>query len=93
MHLVAKARALEETLRLMVDTAVTGLFTDNWTSAISGNRFYKIRSKQTVLATGAFDQPLVFGNNDRPRVAAPDPPLWHPPGASRGDRHRQPLRL
>ena len=71
VHLVAKARALKS-LRLMVDTTVTGLFTDNWTSAISGNRFYKIRSKQTVLATGAFDQPLVFGNNDRPGILFAD---------------------
>ncbi|MDQ0395438.1 2Fe-2S iron-sulfur cluster-binding protein [Labrys monachus] len=69
--LVAKAQSLP-TLRLMADTTATGLFADNWTSAIAGNRFYKIRSRQTVLATGAFDQPLVFGNNDRPGIMFAD---------------------
>src|SRR4029079_1072040 len=34
----------------------------------SGSRFFKIRSKQTVIATGAIDQPLVFANNDRPGI-------------------------
>ena len=69
--LVAQAKA-EPNLTLMSDTTVTGLFTDNWLSAIRGNRFYKIRSKATVLATGAFDQPLVFRNNDRPGILFAD---------------------
>jgi len=30
--------------------------------------YLKIRAKRTVLATGAFERPLVFGNNDRPGV-------------------------
>ena len=33
-------------------TAVTGMFADNWASAVSGNRLYKIRSKETVIAAG-----------------------------------------
>ncbi len=31
-------------------------------------RWWKIRAQQVVLATGALEQPLVFGNNDRPGV-------------------------
>ena len=65
--LIQRARALRN-LRIMTGTAVTGMFADNWTSAASGSRFFKIRSKQTVVATGAFDQPLVFANNDRPGI-------------------------
>ena len=48
------------------------MFADNWASAVRGNRFYKIRSKETVIATGAFDQPLVFRNNDRPGIMFAD---------------------
>jgi sarcosine oxidase subunit alpha len=66
-ELIASARALPK-LRIMTDTTVTGMFADNWTSAVSGNRFFKIRSKETIIATGAFDQPLVFANNDRPGI-------------------------
>ena len=69
--LSARARALSN-LRILVDTTVSGLFADNWAAAISGNRLYKIRAKHTVLATGAFDQPLVFRNNDRPGILFAD---------------------
>lgn len=69
--LLAKARGLSN-LRIMPDTTVTGLFADDWASAISCNRLYKIRTRHTILATGAFDQPLVFANNDRPGILFAD---------------------
>ena len=69
--LVARAKATSN-LRILTDTTVSGLFSDNWASALSGNRLYKIRAKQIVLATGGFDQPLVFANNDRPGVLFSD---------------------
>ena len=31
-------------------------------------RIWRVRAKQVVLATGAIERPLVFGNNDRPGV-------------------------
>jgi sarcosine oxidase subunit alpha len=65
--LVQRARAMPN-LRILTGTSATGMFADNWTSATCGNRFYKIRSQQTVIATGGFDQPLVFRNNDRPGI-------------------------
>ncbi len=69
--LVERARALPN-LRIMTATTATGMFADNWTSAVRGNRFFKIRSRQTVIATGSFDQPLVFRNNDRPGIMFAD---------------------
>ncbi len=66
-RLVAKARSLP-TLTILSKTVVSGLFSDNWVAAISGNRLYKIRARQTIIATGSFDQPLVFRNNDRPGI-------------------------
>jgi sarcosine oxidase subunit alpha len=66
-ELVERAKALPK-LRIMTDTTLTGMFSDNWTSAVHGNRFFKIRSKETIIATGVFDQPLVFANNDRPGI-------------------------
>jgi sarcosine oxidase subunit alpha len=69
--LVQRARSTPN-LRIMSETTITGMFSDNWSSAVRGNRFYKIRSKETVIATGAFDQPLVFRNNDRPGIMFAD---------------------
>lgn len=59
-------------LRICTDTTVSGLFPDNWLSALRGNRLLKIRTKETVLATGGYDQPLVFANNDRPGIMFAD---------------------
>ncbi|HEX3983211.1 MAG TPA: 2Fe-2S iron-sulfur cluster-binding protein, partial [Acidisoma sp.] len=69
--LLAKADALPN-LRLMTETVVSGLFADHWAAALQGNRLYKIRAGRTVLATGAYDQPLVFKNNDLPGIMFAD---------------------
>lgn len=69
--LLGRATALPN-LRLMTDTVVSGLFADHWAAALRGNRLYKIRAGRTVLATGAYDQPLVFKNNDLPGIMFAD---------------------
>jgi sarcosine oxidase subunit alpha len=69
--LTAKALATRN-LTVMMGTTVTGLFSDGWASAIAANRLYKIRAAHTVLATGSFDQPLVFRNNDLPGILFAD---------------------
>ena len=65
--LVAKARNLKN-LTILTETVVSGLFTDGWVAAIGGNRLYKIRTHETIVAAGSFDQPIVFRNNDRPGI-------------------------
>jgi sarcosine oxidase subunit alpha len=65
--LLAKARGLKN-LTILTSTVVTGLFTDGWVAAVSGNRLLKIRTRQTIVAAGSFDQPIVFRNNDRPGI-------------------------
>jgi len=49
---LAVTRVAHAYLRIMSDTTVSGLFVDNWASALKDNRLHKIRAKQTVLATG-----------------------------------------
>ncbi|GAB0117851.1 2Fe-2S iron-sulfur cluster-binding protein [Acidisoma sp. 7E03] len=70
-RLLKRAAALPN-LRLMKETVVSGLFADHWAAALRGNRLYKIRAERTVLATGAYDQPLVFKNNDLPGIIFAD---------------------
>lgn len=36
--------------------------------SLIGERYWVVRTKRTVLATGAIEQPLIFDNNDRPGV-------------------------
>ncbi|MDX2306969.1 MAG: 2Fe-2S iron-sulfur cluster-binding protein [Hyphomicrobium sp.] len=66
-RLVATARSLPN-LTIMTKAVVSGLFADNWASIITGNRLCKVRARQTIVAAGSFDQPLVFRNNDRPGI-------------------------
>lgn len=39
-------------------------FTDHYLPIIQGKRMYKVRAKQCIVASGSFDQPVVFRNND-----------------------------
>jgi sarcosine oxidase subunit alpha len=55
-------------IRVMTDAVVSGLFADNWIPIIRGSRFYKLRAKSVVVATGAIEQPAVFRNNDLPGI-------------------------
>ncbi|MCU0732431.1 MAG: 2Fe-2S iron-sulfur cluster-binding protein, partial [Hyphomonas sp.] len=66
-ELIDKAHGLKG-LTILSNTVVSGLFSDGWIAAIRGNRLYKIRTRQTIVAAGSFDQPLVFRNNDRPGI-------------------------
>ncbi|MCA1452647.1 (2Fe-2S)-binding protein [Bradyrhizobium sp. BRP22] len=71
LELSSRAEALPN-LRVMTDTTVSGLFADNWALALKDNRLYKIRTSQTVLATGGYDQPIVFAANDLPGIMFAD---------------------
>jgi sarcosine oxidase subunit alpha len=55
-------------IRVMTDAVVSGLFADNWIPIIRGTRFYKLRAKSVVVATGSIEQPAVFRNNDLPGI-------------------------
>jgi sarcosine oxidase subunit alpha len=67
--------ALEEAenITVMTSSTVSGYYdhnvltiTDRSTAGVK--RFWKVRAKQVLLATGAIEQPLVFANNDRPGI-------------------------
>ena len=53
---------------VLTQTAVIGHYQNHWLSAVRGNRLYKIRAAGVVVATGAFEIPMVFDGNDRPGV-------------------------
>ena len=53
---------------VLTQTAVIGHYQNHWLSAVRGNRLYKIRAGAVVVATGAFEIPMVFDGNDRPGV-------------------------
>ena len=62
------AVAAEPRIEVMTGTVCNGWFADNYLPLIKGNRMWKLRARQLVLATGSIDQPAVFRNNDLPGV-------------------------
>jgi sarcosine oxidase, subunit alpha len=62
-------------IRVLTRTTATGIYDHHFVLAcerLEGRgprqRLWKIRAKKVVLASGAFERPLVFPNNDRPGV-------------------------
>ncbi|MGD9538571.1 MAG: 2Fe-2S iron-sulfur cluster-binding protein [Alphaproteobacteria bacterium] len=55
-------------IRVMTETVCNGAYADNWFPLIRANRLHKLRAGKAVIATGSYEQPLVFRNNDLPGV-------------------------
>ncbi|MBV8457161.1 MAG: sarcosine oxidase subunit alpha family protein [Acetobacteraceae bacterium] len=74
--------AARANVRILTRTTVFGYFLQNFLGlaerltdhlaekplGLARERLWKVRARHVVLATGAIEQPLVFGNNDRPGV-------------------------
>ena len=63
-------RAVENqnSITVLTDAVCNGWFADNWLPVIQGNRLYKMRARELVLATGEMGQPAPFHNNDLPGI-------------------------
>ncbi|AOF80887.1 pyridine nucleotide-disulfide oxidoreductase family protein [Methyloversatilis sp. RAC08] len=55
-------------IRLLEGTCAGAYYADNWVPLIDAERMTKMRAVAVVVASGAFEQPAVFRNNDLPGV-------------------------
>ncbi len=69
-QLIALRQAFKETPNLSFITSayVAGYYTDHYLPIITNNGMIRMRAKAVIVATGAFEQPPVFRNNDLPGV-------------------------
>lgn len=65
---LVKRVSADTRIEVMTEAIGNGWFSDNWLPIIKGNRLYKTRATQTILAPGSLEQPAVFHNNDLPGV-------------------------
>ncbi len=49
-------------------TTAAGLYADHWVALVDNRRMTKLRAKAIVVATGCYEQPAVFRNNDLPGI-------------------------
>jgi sarcosine oxidase, subunit alpha len=55
-------------VEVMTDTCAFGRYEDNWLGAVNQDRLVKVRTKALVVATGSYQIPALFENNDLPGV-------------------------
>ncbi len=55
-------------IRALTGAVCNGWFADHFLPVIRGDRMFKLRARAVVVATGSYEQPLVFRNNDLPGV-------------------------
>ena len=55
-------------IQVLSDATVFGLYQDNLLGVLQDNRLIKLRAARVVMATGSYESPMVFDNNDIPGV-------------------------
>ena len=55
-------------IRLLTGTCAAGYYTDHWIPLVDGSVLTKMRAKSIVVASGAYEQPAIFRNNDLPGI-------------------------
>ena len=55
-------------IRMRCHTQAAGCYGDHWIALVDDTRLTKLRAKSLLVATGCFEQPAVFQNNDLPGV-------------------------
>ena len=55
-------------ITLLKQATCNAWFSDHYLAVIQDKRLYKVRAQQCIVATGSFDQPVVFRHNDLPGI-------------------------
>ena len=57
-----------DNVEIRCGTTAGGHYADHWVALFDAQRMTRVRARAVVYATGAIEQPAVFGNNDLPGV-------------------------
>ena len=55
-------------IKLIAPALAAGYYSDHWVALVEKTRLTKMRARAVVMATGCYEQPAVFRNNDLPGV-------------------------
>ncbi|MCH2131107.1 MAG: 2Fe-2S iron-sulfur cluster-binding protein [Pirellulaceae bacterium] len=55
-------------IQVRTSTQAAGWYTDHWVALVDQQRLTKLRAKSLVVASGCYEQPAVFQNNDLPGI-------------------------
>ena len=68
IYKLVEAVAQHPRIRIYRQTEAAGYYADHWVPLVERQRLTKMRAKAVIVASGAYEQPAVFRNNDRPGV-------------------------
>ncbi len=57
-------------LEILSETSVVGMYKDKVIACLTGDKFFKLKGKTIIVATGASEKSIPFENNDLPGVYA-----------------------
>ncbi len=60
----------KESLTILSETSVVGLYQDKVIACLRGDTYFKVKAKTIIIATGASEKSIPFENNDLPGVYA-----------------------
>jgi len=63
-----RAQSKIENLEVRTATVAAGYYADHLVALVDAQRLTRMRARSVVIATGCWEQPAVFGNNDLPGV-------------------------
>ncbi len=55
-------------IRVYTETLAAGYYSDGWVPLVDSDSLTKMRARATIIASGAYEQPAVFRNNDLPGI-------------------------
>jgi sarcosine oxidase, subunit alpha len=55
-------------IKMVLATEAAGYYGDHWVPLVDKDKITKMRARAVIAATGAFEQPAVFRNNDLPGI-------------------------
>ncbi len=67
-QLISVCKGSLQNISLLTSATAFGWYEGNFIGVSQGNRLIKLRTNKLIVATGGFEQPLVFQNNDLPGV-------------------------
>ncbi len=68
LHEVIRSVEEHPSIEVLKSATVFGCYEENYLGIQSGNRMIRLRAREVIVATGGWERPLIFENNDLPGV-------------------------
>lgn len=68
VQILAERMAKLKNITLLLDAVAIGYYGDGILGVVQKGKLIRVHTKKLIIATGAYERPLIFGNNDLPGI-------------------------